>query len=104
MQIVCVLTYRESLLHSLPKLLRHSIAGVVDLKIASLAGNLLGGVWSTRKPPSRICPPLLQLLHLVLESLLFRVYAVRHLARLDVVGEDGRDSVDNLLQSFCQLD
>ena len=97
------LTYRESLLYDLPELLRHGIAGIVDLQIASLRSNLLCCIWSTRKPPSRIRPPLLELLHLVLEDLLLCV-KIRHIGRLDVGWKDGRDGVHNLFQSFRQRD
>lgn len=97
------MTYRKALLDNLPKLLRHGIAGIVDLQVASFASNLLCRVWSTREPPSRVRPPLLDLLDLILEGLLFCVED-RHVGRLDVMWKDGRDGVHHLLQPVRQLD
>ena len=65
--------YSELLLQVLPKLLRHSIAGVLNGQVASLRSNLLGRERPLGVPPSRIGPPLLELLHLLLVVLIFRV-------------------------------
>ena len=65
--------YSELLLQVLPKFLRHSIAGVLDGQVASLRSNLLGRERPLGVPPSRIGPPLLELLHLLLVVLIFRV-------------------------------
>ena len=95
--------YRKPLLHDPPQLLRHGIAGKFDLQVTPLVRDLLRGVRPAREAPSRILPPLLQRLHLILEVLLFGVHACGpRECGLDVGGEDGRDLGGELLESFSQ--
>lgn len=66
-------SYSELLLQVFPQLLRHNIARVLNGQVASLRGNLLGRERPLGVPPSRIGPPLLELLHLLLVVLVFCV-------------------------------
>jgi hypothetical protein len=66
-------TYRETVLKNVPKLLGLSIAGVVDLQVASLRDNLFCGEGSLGVPPTGITPPCLDLLDLLCEDLVFMV-------------------------------
>ena len=65
--------YSELLLQVLPQLLRHDIARVLNGQVASLRSNLLGRERPLGVPPSRIGPPLLELLDLLLVVLIFCV-------------------------------
>ena len=50
----------EPALDDPPQLLALVIAGILDLEVATLGGNLLGGEWPLGMSPPRIRPPLLQ--------------------------------------------
>ena len=74
-------SYSKALLQNLPQLLRHGIAGVLDRQVASLRSNLLGGKRPLGEPPSRLRPPLLELLDLLLVVLIFCVVGDTHVGQ-----------------------
>ena len=67
------MTDLESLLQDIPQLLADLASGVLNLDIAPLLGDLLSGKGSLGVPPSRVGPPLLDLLNLLLVLLLLGV-------------------------------
>lgn len=84
--------YLEARLHNIPQLLALVIAGVLYLQIASLGHYLLCSEWPLGISPSRVTPPLLYRVDILLEKLLFMVF------------DSHRDSVYELLasrQGFC---
>lgn len=66
-------SYGKSLLDDLPQLLGQDVAGVFNRKISPLVHNLLSSVGALGVSPSRVCPPLLDSLDLILEFLFFVV-------------------------------
>jgi len=64
-------TNLEAVLKNLPQLLGLGVAGVLDLQVSTLGNDLLGGERALGLPPSRVGPPLLDLLDLLLEELIF---------------------------------
>jgi hypothetical protein len=66
-------TYRESVLQDVPELLGLSIAGIVNRQVTPLGDNLLRGEGSLRVSPSRVTPPLLDLLDLLGKEVIFNV-------------------------------
>lgn len=46
------MTHLEAVLQDIPQLLSLSIAGILNLQMASLGDNLLGGKGTLRVPPS----------------------------------------------------
>lgn len=71
------ITHREPALQDLPQLLAQLVAGVLDLDVSSLRDNLLGGERPLGVSPSRVGPPLLDGLDILLVALLLLVQ-VRH--------------------------
>lgn len=66
-------TYLETVFEDIPQLLALGIAGVLNFEVATLAGNLLGSEGPLGVPPPRIAPPLLDLVDLEGEELVFPV-------------------------------
>ena len=71
------MTHLEPAFDYFPQLLAHSIAGILDLEIAPLGHNLLSSERPFGEPPSRIRPPLLYGINVLLVELVFMVYG-RH--------------------------
>ena len=65
---VARVTHLEALLQNPPQLLRLRIARILNLQIPTLGDNLLGGEGPLGLPPSRVVPPLLDLVHLAGED------------------------------------
>lgn len=61
------------MLHNLPELLGLSIARVLNLEVSALGNNLLGGKGTLGVSPSRVLPPGLDLLDLLVEDGVFGV-------------------------------
>ena len=70
-------THLEPAFNYFPQLLARSIAGILDLEIAPLGHYLLGSEWPFGEPPSRVGPPLLYGINVLLVELVFMVYG-RH--------------------------
>ena len=70
-------TYFESAFNYCPQLLAHSILGILDLEVAPLGHYLLGSERPFSEPPSRVSPPLLHGINVLLVKLVFMVYG-RH--------------------------
>lgn len=66
-------TYLEAVLHNVPELLGLSIARVLNLEVSALGNNLLSGKGTLGVSPSRVLPPGLDLLDLLLEDGVFGV-------------------------------
>ena len=65
--------YLEALLHDVPELLGLGVAGVLNLEVSSLGNDLLSGKGTLGVSPSRILPPGLDLLDLLVEDGVFGV-------------------------------
>ena len=71
------MTHLEPAFNYFPQLLAHSIAGILDLEVAPFSHYLLGSERSLGEPPSRVGPPLLYSINVLLVELIFMVYG-RH--------------------------
>ena len=71
------MTHLEPAFNCFPQLLAHSIAGILDLEVAPLSHYLLGSERPFGEPPSRVSPPLLHGINVLLIELVFVVYG-RH--------------------------
>ena len=70
-------TYFEPAFNYFPQLLAHGILRILDLEVAPLGHYLLGSERPFSKPPSRVSPPLLHGINVLLVELVFMVYG-RH--------------------------
>jgi hypothetical protein len=69
--ITACVTYLETALENIPQLLRHDVAGILDLQRASLRNDILCGKWPLGVSPSRVLPPALDGIDIVGVALVF---------------------------------
>ena len=71
------MTCFEPVFNYVPQLLAHNILRILDLEVAPLGHYLLGSEWPFSESPSRVSPPLLYGINVLLVELVFMVYG-RH--------------------------
>ena len=89
------LPYLKSYFNDLPQFLGLDVARIFNLQVSPLGNDLLRRERSLGVPPSRVSPPLLDRLNIILVHLLFQV-EVTHVGRDCVL-------VDLLCELFRQL-